>query len=124
MRSNSPATTGRATTTLLEIRGFSYPGTAGPVDAYLNGKQVLTQAKSGAQGYDGLDGGAIANVKDVLRFDRPNLLVFVTGENGFNGEVVLRRKPQPAEVLEVKGPLAGAGRPGQRPLAGGAAGDR
>lgn len=88
---------------LLEIRGFSYPGTAGPVDAYLNGKQVLTQAKSGAQGYDGLDGGAIANVKDVLRFDRPNLLVFVTGENGFNGEVVLRRKPQPAEVLEVKG---------------------
>jgi hypothetical protein len=88
---------------ILEIRGFSYAGTAKNVDAYFNGVQVLNQAPSAARGYEDLDGGASANVKSAMQFGKVNTLVFVTDQNGFSGQVLLRRKPAPAETLEIKG---------------------
>ena len=89
---------------ILALRGFSYPGTAKKVDAYLNGVQVMDQVPSAAKGYEDLEGGAVADVKSALQFGTPNILVIVTDQNGFQGQVVLSRKPAPAERLEIKGP--------------------
>ncbi len=88
----------------LDIRAFSYPGAAGPVDAYLNGVQVLRQVDSRAAGYGALDGGASADVSNLVKLEGENILVFVTNQYGFTGEVVLRRRPAPVEAVEIRGP--------------------
>lgn len=73
------------------------------IDAYLNGKQVMTQAKTGAPGYSKLAGGAIAEVGPMLHFGKPNVLVFTTTKFGFMGEAWLLHHPVPAETLPVTG---------------------
>ena len=85
----------------LNLRTFGkFPAT---VDAYLNGKQVFTQAKTSAWGYDRLVGGAVAEVGPLLHFGKPNILVFTTNKLGFMGEAVLYHHPVPAETLAITG---------------------
>ena len=73
------------------------------VDAYLNGKQVLTQAKTSSVGYSVLTGGSIVEVGPLLKFGKPNVLVFTTGKVGFMGDAVLIHHPVPAETQDVTG---------------------
>jgi hypothetical protein len=85
----------------LNLKTFGkFPTT---IDAYLNGKQVFTQAKTDAPGYDRLVGGAIAEVGPLLQFGKPNILIFTTGKSGFMGEAVLTHHPVPAETQPVTG---------------------
>jgi hypothetical protein len=85
----------------LNLRTFGkYAAT---VDAWLNGKQVLTNAKTGAVGYDKLDGGAFADVGQFLQAGKPNVLVFTTDKSGFMGDALLTRRPVPSETLPVTG---------------------
>lgn len=92
-------------TVLLYVRTFAHAvgDKIGPVDAWLNGERVLTQAKCVARGYNTLDGGAELPLAGKLRRDGPNVLVLGTGPNGFVGEVVVARRPAPAAELEVSG---------------------
>jgi hypothetical protein len=85
----------------LNLRTFGKWNTV--VDAWLNGKQVLTSAKTSAPGYDKLDGGAFADVGPLLQFGKPNVLVFTTNKSGFMGDVLLNHHPVPAETLPVTG---------------------
>jgi len=98
----------RRSTYELNLKTFGkFPTT---VDAYLNGKQVLTQAKTDAPGYDRLVGGAIAEVGPLLQFGKPNILIFTTGKSGFMGEAVLTqsscfppghsRSPAPGSAID------------------------
>lgn len=90
----------------LQVRAFSHAigNVVGPVDAWCNGQQVLTQANCSAQGYEAKDGGGgEVDLAPVLNLKGPNALVMVTGPNGFIGEVVITCQPQPAETLEVTG---------------------
>jgi hypothetical protein len=73
------------------------------VDAWLNGKQVLTQAKTSAFGYSSLSGGAFADIGPLLQFGKPNILIFTTGKLGFMGEALLIHHPVPAETQPVTG---------------------
>jgi hypothetical protein len=85
----------------LNLRTFSKFGAT--VDAWLNGKQVFTQAKTTAPGYSKLMGGAFADVSALLQFGKPNVLVFTTNKLGFMGDAVLTHYPAPAETLPVAG---------------------
>jgi hypothetical protein len=85
----------------LHIRGERH--VAGPVDAWLNGTRIMTQAKTRASGYSRLSGGAEAEIGKLLRRDADNVLVFATGSNGFEGEVRVERRPAPVERLQVAG---------------------
>ena len=76
---------------------------AATVDAYLNGKQVLTKAKTVAPGYYELTGGSFAEVGPLLQFGKPNVLVFTTGKFGFMGDAALIHHPVPAETMAVTG---------------------
>jgi len=73
------------------------------VDAWLNGRQVLTQAKTGGVGYNKLTGGAFADVGPLLQFGKPNVLVFTTNKSGFMGDAFLIHYPVPVETLPVTG---------------------
>ncbi len=75
----------------------------GPVDAWLNGQQVVTQGKCAARGYGDLEDGTVVDVSKILKLDGPNALCVVAGQKGFMGEVTLRRKPTVAAEIEVKG---------------------
>jgi len=75
---------------------------ASTVDAYLNGKQVLTRANTAASFYS-LVGGNVAEVGPLLQFGKPNVLVFTTGKLGFMGDALLIHHPVPVESLPVTG---------------------
>ncbi len=90
---------------LLFIRGMTHAigNVVGPVDAWVNGTQVLDQADASARGYSSLQGGAEVEIGTLLRRDADNVLVFTTGPNGFHGEVDIQMRPAPAEELEIAG---------------------
>ncbi|MDD5200066.1 MAG: hypothetical protein PHC88_09710 [Terrimicrobiaceae bacterium] len=81
---------------------------AGVVDAYINGTKVLSQANAatpGRRAFDvaAMEDGAVADIGKVIDFHGTNALCVVAGQNGFVGEIKLRRKPPVAEEIEVKG---------------------
>ena len=80
-----------------ELNMKGYYVFASPIDAYLNGKQVLTQAKTGS-----ID-GCFAEVGPLLQFGKPNVLVFTTNKAGFMGDAALIHHPAPAETQDVTG---------------------
>jgi hypothetical protein len=77
----------------------------GPVDAWLNGQQVLRQQKCPARGYSDLEDGSVTDITGALKFGGDNALCLAAGSNGFMGEVKLRRHPAVAAELEVSGPF-------------------
>lgn len=89
----------------LNVRTFSRTaaGPLGPIDAWLNGRQVLKSAKTDARGYSGLDGGAQADIGQAIKLGAHNVLVLAAGPYGFMGEVEVARRPAPAETIEVQG---------------------
>ena len=66
------------------------------VEAFLNGKPVLSAKKPGTR-------FATADVSGALSFGKPNVLAFSTPSTGFFGTIQIVRKPKPAETLEVCG---------------------
>jgi hypothetical protein len=92
-------------TVILNLRGATHVigNICGPVDAWLNGTRVLTQANIGAPGYGNLDGGAKIDVGKLLKRIGPNELIFTTGQYGFMGEVVVKMRPKPLDTLPVTG---------------------
>ena len=77
----------------------------GPVDAWLNGRQILKQQKCAARGYSELEDGAVVDVTSLLAFGGKNALCLKVGPNGFVGEVQLRRRPAVAAEMAVSGPF-------------------
>jgi hypothetical protein len=87
----------------LDIRAVTYAvgNLVGPVDAWLNGEKVFNQADAGDAGKET---GAQADIGKLLKpTGEKNVLVFTTGPLGFYGDVSVRMRPAPTEVIEVAG---------------------
>jgi hypothetical protein len=103
---DTPATWKQGDAYLLNIMNNAYgdTGSPWPVDAWLNGQQVMKGVKDAAVGYSELDGGALADIGAALNYGGKNTLVFAVGPQGFMGEVNLDRRPAPVETLDITGP--------------------
>jgi hypothetical protein len=75
----------------------------GPIDAWVNGKKVLNQAKAAASGYNLLNGGAQVDISKYLSRESENTLVFMTGSYGFAGEVFIQMRPSPIDQISIAG---------------------
>lgn len=83
--------------------GHGVGDVVGPVDVWLNGKQVMQGRTCVAPGYGDLEDGAVVEVGGLLKREGGNALCLVAGASGFVGEVKLRRYPAVAEEIAVAG---------------------
>ena len=85
----------------LNLKSFGKYATT--VDGYLNGEQILTQAKTNAWGYSDLSGGSLTEVGPLLDYGKPNVLILTSDKRGYMGTVDLLHRPVAAQTMDVTG---------------------
>ena len=78
-----------------------------PTEAYLNGQRLSEMEAGGTSiGIGGMGAsvrGVPLPISSALKFDGPNVLVFVVPSAGYSGEIGISRRPHPTATLDVSG---------------------